>query len=40
MNAGDEIWLTAEQAKKKGVVDEIWTPEIAAGVYAEIRRKK
>ena len=38
MDAGDEIWLTARQAKAKGVVDYIWTPESWAGILADIRK--
>jgi len=40
MQRKEEFLLTAEEAVKSGVVDGIWTPEVSADVYAEIRRKK
>jgi ATP-dependent Clp protease protease subunit len=39
MDSGEEIWLTAKQALNKGIIDSIWTPEISAEIYREIRGK-
>jgi ATP-dependent Clp protease protease subunit len=39
MDGGGEIWLTAREALKKGVIDEIWTPELSEEVYRQIRGK-
>jgi ATP-dependent protease ClpP protease subunit len=33
MDSNDEIWLTAREAKKKKVVDLIWTPAVARKFY-------
>jgi len=40
MDANDEIWLTPQEAKKKKVVDIIWTPAVARRFYAEANSVK
>jgi ATP-dependent protease ClpP protease subunit len=39
MDNGEDLWLTADQARAKGLFDEYWDHELWADVNTEIRRK-